>query len=294
MLPGILRPLSTIRSSALEGDAWSSFGQFFDIQANFCCFSGETTPDGVELQKPATNEQTSTKFEGRPQTRQLREAGSSTLNTNVVMKDVDMKVPEESPQAKADDFKPANETKDDGDIPVKTRKEGKEGSSEGGESNNNSKNPTLDKTTSNDDGSTQLREGCLKNSTKANSQILQNSKSVEDPVDNAKSDCNLALGDASSGQSLASFTKEDEKSKRNRVKPNYSLEMAKASPVKKNSCDSHNEPVLTPVRRISKSKAEEICMKWIESLMEIETKTNMENDKDTSDGDRPIFCSNRI
>lgn len=149
------------------------------------------------------------------------------------MKDVVTKVPKESPQADADDFKPANETKDDGDNPVKTRKDCKEGSSEGAESANNSKNPTLDKTMSYDDGSTQLRERCLKNSTKTSPQILQNSKSVEDPADQAKSGCNLGLGDASSGQSLTSSVREEEKAKRNRVKPKYSLESDKASPTKK-------------------------------------------------------------
>lgn len=251
-------------------------------------------PNGVELQKTAQNEPTPAKSEGRPQTRQLKEAGASTFSQSVVITDVNARAPKGSPHTHVDNFKPANETQDDGDIPRESAKECCGGCSTAQAPQILPSHEDSGKPDGLDADSTGLRERFLKNSTKANSQILQNGKSVEVSVDQPKSEGNLGHADASSGQSFTNSTREEEKSKRNRAKSKASHEKGKSSQTKKSYAESSSEEPPVSIRRISKGKAEEICLKWIKSLNEIQAKTNMENSKEHSDKDMPVYCSNRI
>jgi hypothetical protein len=180
-------------------------------------------PNGVELQKTTQNEPSPPKSEGRFQARQLKEAGASTLSQSVVINDVNSRSPKVSPQDQDEDFKPANETQDGGDIT--------------GE--------------------------CYKKSFKG-------------------------------GLTTQDSRSEDKKSKRNRAKKKASLEKGKSSQSRKTYAESSSEEPPVSIRRISKDKAEQICLMWIKSLNEIQAKINMENSKAHSDKDMPVYCSNRI
>jgi len=259
--------------------------------------SSEEVPDDVELLKDGNKEATKINFESTQQARQLKEAGSSTLSANVATKDVNTSTLKGCPGDDTSNFKPANETQDDGDTRGNTTGEAREGSSDEGDTHNFSKNATLDKTLSYDEGATLIRERFLKNSTKAQSQNFQNGKSVEITLDHPKSEGNPAIGDSSSGKSLTNSTRKEEKTRRNRVKPNYSLEMAKTSHAKKRfeeSPKSPEEAPPAPPRQISKSKAKEICLNWIKSLIALEAKTNMEDDKELPDAEVSEYCSNKM
>jgi hypothetical protein len=251
-------------------------------------------PNGVELQKTTHNEPSPPKSEGRFQARQLKEAGASTLSQSVVINDVNSRSLKVSPQDQDEDFKPANETQDGGDITGECYKKSFKGGLTTQDSRSLPINENFEKQKCLGAYPTELRESFLKNSTKANSRIFQNCKSVEASEDHPKNQGNLGNADASSGQSHTNSTGEDKKSKRNRAKKKASLEKGKSSQSRKTYAESSSEEPPVSIRRISKDKAEQICLMWIKSLNEIQAKINMENSKAHSDKDMPVYCSNRI
>lgn len=104
----------------------------------------------------------------------------------------------------------------------------------------------------------------------------------------------MPLQEASNEKSLPCPEVEEQKACKSCPKPDYTLEETKSSPVEKTLEDSNKDVTQMPMRRISKEKAEEICLGWIKALNTMESKTDIGYEKDPSGKDVPEYCSNRI
>ena len=82
--------------------------------------------------------------------------------------------------------------------------------------------------------------------------------------------------------------------KSKKSKNRQSQEIKEATTENKYTIAGHQK-IENPIpKRISKVKAEEICLKWIKSLNQLENKLIIESGKAPLDKEIPKFCSNRI
>ena len=118
-------------------------------------------------------------MEHRPKTRHLKEAGSSTNSTTVIISSVKRRASKDSTQGQVSQIKPANETLASGDISEKTKVEGKQTCCAIEEPLVTSKVISLGKSASLGENSYQHGDRFLKNSIKVSSQTLLNNKNID-------------------------------------------------------------------------------------------------------------------
>jgi len=97
----------------------------------------------------------------------------------------------------------------------------------------------------------------------------------------------------SSGQSLTMLIGEEALRRNNQN--NLEEEEVKKIYTENNVVEVEVQEVkISPIKTISKEKAEEICVKWIKSLNKIETGINIDSEVNQFDQMMSGFCSNRI
>ena len=234
------------------------------------------------------------------------EAGSSTNSPHVVFSNVRTRASKDASTSQINQPKSTNQPLEDGDEDVNMENEEQKDSSESQNSQKSSQKPRLNKAWSHATNGGELEQHLLKNSTKGTSKNMKTSKSVEMSVEPSQSEELPQNNDGNSSVSLTGSTGEEVVPRRSTLQKeastNSQLKTRRAdSKLKVKSQEKKNLEVFSsdikntaPRIKISKAKAEEICLKWIKSLIEIEARSNARGRYEHSDKDMPEFCSNRI
>lgn len=249
-----------------------------------------------------TREQVATnKIEGRPQTRQLREAGAATYTDKVVMSNPKTESHGGAVCEQTNKFKPVNETSAGGNITTEEKLNTKATSSDAEGSQDNSKKPGLTKSRSFGDSHSKLRERCPRNSTRNASNTLVASKSVENGT-NLVADEEIPINNGTnSSVSLTASTGEDIANKRKidgKAAQKSSRKPATSKSKEERSANGTSEKSEGDAQSQTKSKKnpgqkEDLCLEWIRSLHVLESKSNMEPEQNLSDEEVPEYCCNK-
>lgn len=152
----------------------------------------------------------------------------------------------------------------------------------------------LSKTMSSSANSCFHGENLLKISTKINPQTLLTSECAIVAVSPANSENFQGNREVCWAQSYTMKNGEKVSTKSKKSKNRQSQEIKEATTENKYTIAGHQK-IENPIpKRISKVKAEEICLKWIKSLNQLENKLIIESGKAPLDKEIPEFCSNRI
>lgn len=279
--------------------------KFYVTQTKLHYFSGRVAADDAEVHKGSQVQESQSKVEAKSLVRQLKEAGSSTNSSKVIINQVSRRASKDSPLHQTNPSNPANQTLDDGDRDETERKTAEKAKNGDNKSQDSPKKVLLGKTRSSVECSAELGEGFLKNSTKSNSLNQQTIKSVDVSMEPSQNEELPQNKESNSSQSFTGSAGEEVAVRRNGLQKQASSNSViksrraesrqiKAQERKSPENATSEHPNVVPRVKISKAKAEEICLKWIKSLNEIETESNMENNYGGSDKNMPEFCSNII
>jgi len=199
----------------------------------------------------------------------LKEAGSSTVSSQVVINVVKRRASKDSSPLQNSLPKAANQTQEDGDEDVNMECDDLKKTTQNGELKESSEKPRLTKTRSSGVNGCELGDRFLKNSTKVSPRNTKTSKSVEESIEAPKSDELPQNKDGSTNVSLNYSTRAEATLKKNVLqketsstsvsKPRRAEARMKQKSLDKNSeVMSHENHNSIPRIKISPGKAEEI------------------------------------